>query len=72
MNGPSGPSLRNGGPIGKAPHSGGSSMPQTSPVTANTVAREHPAHQTGTNTFGKEVGTFKGGGELGAKGHASL
>ena len=47
-------------------------MPQTSPVTANTVAREHPAHQTGTNTFGKEVGTFKGGGELGAKGHASL
>lgn len=67
--GPSGESLRKGGPNGAAPHSGGSSMPQSSPVTANTMAREAPCNVSGTNTFDKGIVGYKGVGELGAKGH---
>ena len=47
-------------------------MSQKNPSTANTVAREHPAHKDGTNTFGKDMATFKGAGELGAKGHGGM
>lgn len=64
-----GKSLRKGGPIGNAPSSGSGAMSQSSPVTANTTARQCPAHQSGTNSKTKDTANFASPGELGAKGH---
>jgi len=64
-----GKSLRQGGPIGKAPSSGSGAMSQSMAVTANTTARPCPAHQSGTNSKMKESGNFPSPGELGARGH---
>ena len=64
----SGPSLRNGGPIGNAPSTGSGEMSQTRAVTANTVAREAPCNQSGTNDKRKSEVAFKSPGPLGARG----
>lgn len=66
-----GTSLRSSGPIGNAPSSGSGTMSQSSKVTANTTAREAPAHQSGTNTKTKDITSFKSPGALGAKGHGN-
>lgn len=66
----SGENFRKSGPIGKAPHSGSGAMSQSSPVTANTTARQNPANQSSTQDFCKEQKTFSAGpGELGARGN---
>lgn len=60
--------LRVSGPIGNAPPAPkGSSFDK--PNTANTTAREHAAHQSGTNNLNKETSAFKSPGSLGAQGH---
>jgi hypothetical protein len=65
-----GQSLRTSGPIGSAPTSGSGAMSQSSPVTANTKAREAPAHKTsGPFNPTKPTTAFKSVGELGARGH---
>lgn len=65
----SGQELRKSGPIGHAPHTAPTGMSQTSPVTANTVAREHAAHNTNSPSYDKEIKSTPGFGELGTRGH---
>lgn len=60
-------SLRKGGPIGKGGMTGKSA--DTSPMLANTSARETPAHNSSDNKQTKHTTSHKPFGELGAQGH---